>query len=79
MNYGDDNIGKKLGDYTMEKFLGAGQFGSAYLSRKVNDPKYYAIKVVPKSKVNSNPKLKEMFHSEIAIMQKINHPNVIRL
>ena len=74
----DGNLGKTVGAYTLFKFLGAGQFGSVYLAHKKGEYKDYAVKIVDKSKV-ANPMLKDMLESEVAIMQKINHPNVIHL
>lgn len=39
----------------------------------------YAIKTVLKSKVNSSSKLRKLFDTEMAVMSKINHPNILHL
>jgi serine/threonine protein kinase len=59
------------------KFLGSGQFGNVYQGDDGNSDKF-AVKVIDKSKI-SNDKLKEMLKSEVSIMQKMNHPNIIHL
>ena len=74
----DHNLGKKVGKYVLTKFLGAGQFGQVYLCNNNEDGKEYACKLIEKKKLN-NPILHDMLKSEVAIMQKIHHRNVIHL
>lgn len=74
----DPNIGKKIGKYTLIKHLGSGQFGDVY--RSINDQTNveWAVKMIDKSKL-AMPQLQDMLKSEVAIMQLINHRNVMHL
>ena len=62
-----------------EDFLGGGAFGQVYggVSRKDNTP--VAIKVIDKSPfVNKNSDT-TMFHTEITLLNNIDHPGVIKM
>jgi len=37
------------------------------------------VKIIKKSKIVSNQKLKKLFETEMAIMSEINHPNIMHL
>lgn len=71
---------KTIGKYVLDKLLGQGQFGGVYLGLDTEDNNMpYAIKVIDKKKVNSSALLKRLLKSEIAVMSKIKHPNVLHL
>lgn len=71
---------KTIGKYELDKLLGKGQFGGVYLGLDTEDNNMtYAIKVIDKKKVNSSSLLKRLLKSEIAVMSKIKHPNVLHL
>ena len=74
----DPNVGKTIGGYRLEKFLGAGSYGSAYKSIRLSDKEIVCVKIVKKSKLAS-PIEKKMFQEEIRIMRKFDHPNIIHL
>ena len=73
----DGNIGKKIGKYVIEKHLGSGQFGDVYRAQDGSENPC-AIKIVAKAKV-ANPVLLNMLKSEVNIMKKLDHPNIIKL
>lgn len=70
--------GKQIGDYLLEKFLAAGSYGRAFKSKNVKTGEIVCVKKIPKSKLAS-PIEKQMFTSEIKIMRKFSHENIIRL
>ena len=39
----------------------------------------FAVKAVAKKKINSNNKLRTLFDTEMAVMSKIEHPNILHL
>ena len=74
----DQNLGKKIGDYTLIKHLGSGQFGDVYRSKCNKTGKEWAVKIIDKKKLPTT-QLQDMLKSEVAIMQKVNHRNVMHL
>jgi serine/threonine protein kinase len=76
-------INQTIGKYTLIKKLGEGQFGKVYLATEGYNSgpnsKKYAIKQISKSKINSNKLLARLFKTEVDIMRKIDHPNIIKL
>lgn len=74
----DRNLGKKVGKYSLVKYLGSGQFGDVYRGEVAGSEQVFAVKIIQKAKINS-PILKDMLKSEVSIMQKMNHPNIIHL
>ena len=67
----------KVGDYTLYKVLGKGSFGEVYLTQKTKSSKIYATKKLDK-KQTDRPSVKKYFDDEIAIMKKLEHPNIIK-
>ena len=70
---------KKVGDYLLVSKLGEGQFGTVYKGNHQKKNEVYAVKTIAKAKINSNPKLKKLFETEMSVMGKIKHPNILRL
>lgn len=75
---------KVIGDYNLIKKLGQGQFGQVFLATKGSDfnshsSKKYAVKQISKSKINGNSLLLRLFKTEVGVMKKITHPNIIKL
>ena len=62
-------------DFTKEKVLGKGSFGSVFLVRRKRDNKIYALKSVYMEKLNK--KEQENSVNEVRILASVNHPNVI--
>ena len=69
---------KKVGNYTLLSKIGEGAFGQVFKAQHATNEKIYAVKLIPKSKIN-NPKMKELFAAEIHIMSTIKHPNLLHL
>jgi serine/threonine protein kinase len=70
---------KKVGDFVILEQLGQGQFGTVYLAESSVDYKFYAIKCLNKNFLEGNERWKKYLLTEIAIMKKINHINIIHL
>ena len=76
-------LNKPIGDYTLVRELGKGQFGKVYIGRKNtggnSQSNMFAIKEISKEKIKSNNLLARLFETEVSIMKKIDHPNIIKL
>lgn len=71
--------GKRLGKYMCIKQVGKGAFGTVFLAKNEEDGKMYAIKSMDKKQIDRSTKMKELFRTELGIMNKINHPNCMHL
>ena len=74
---------KKIGKYILEKEIGRGNFAVVYKATRDEGPnaeaKRFAIKCINKKQIANNSVLKRLLQTEVAIMNKINHPNVMHL
>ena len=50
-----------------------------FLSKKISDNKYFAVKCFKKDFILTQQKGKESLMNEIAIMRKYNHPNLLKI
>ncbi|KAL8504714.1 hypothetical protein ACS0TY_016048 [Phlomoides rotata] len=66
-----------VGDYIVGAQIGAGSFSTVWHGRHRVHGTEVAIKEIVTSRLNS--KLQESLKSEIFILKRINHPNIIRL
>ncbi|XP_012850383.1 PREDICTED: serine/threonine-protein kinase apg-1-like isoform X1 [Erythranthe guttata] len=66
-----------VGDYMVGKQIGAGSFSTVWHARHRVHGTEVAIKEIVTARLN--PKLHESLKSEIFILKRINHPNIIRL
>ncbi|KAG9142579.1 hypothetical protein Leryth_011668 [Lithospermum erythrorhizon] len=66
-----------VGDYVVGRQIGAGSFSTVWHARHRVDGTEVAIKEIIISRLNS--KLQESLKSEIVILKKVDHPNIIRL
>ncbi|PON59921.1 Serine/threonine protein kinase [Parasponia andersonii] len=69
--------GRVVGDYLVGRQIGSGSFSVVWHARHRVHGTEVAIKEIVTSRLNK--KLQESLMSEIFILKKINHPNIIRL
>ena len=70
---------KILNDYKLIKCMGEGSFGKVYLTKKDNDPKIYATKILEIAKTK-NDTMKKYLSNEIKIMKMLtDDDNIIHL
>ncbi len=74
-------MNKKVGEYVYLRKIGDGQFGVVYLAQHQGDESnLVAIKQISKKKLSEYGKIAiELIRTELAIMVKLNHPNIIGL
>ena len=75
---------KRINQYLIIKVLGEGSYGKVKLVEDQNTGKQYAMKILKKIVRKTSRRLsihgsKDTVVGEIAIMKKLNHPNVVRL
>ena len=70
---------KKVGGYILISELGKGQFGTVYKAKQEETGDIFAMKTVKKQSIQANARLKTLFDTEIHIMSKIKHPNILHL
>ena len=69
---------KEIENLILEKELGSGSFGVVYLSSiKGDDETKLATKRIERAKIEGN-KLMDYFRNEIEILQKLDHPNIVK-
>lgn len=73
------NVTIKVGDYTLLKKIGAGNYGTIWEAISSKDQKKYAVKQLDKVEITKDATLHENFQAEVAIMQSINGWYIIRL
>ena len=64
-----------LNDFTIERVIGKGSFGSVFLVKRKLDQKLYALKSVFLDKLNK--KEQENSVNEVRLLASVSHPNVI--
>lgn len=70
---------KKVGNYTMFRELGKGQFGVVYLAKKNGTEDLYAVKQMNRHKIENNDILSGLLKTEVSVMHNIKHPNILHL
>lgn len=74
---------KKIGNYLLTKEIGRGSFSVVYFARRADQPKgknnRYAVKCIAKESLRGNAVLKKLLNTEVSIMSKIKHPNIMKL
>lgn len=71
---------KKVGNYILLRQIGEGQFGQVFKAQHMeNKESVFAIKCVPKNKLQDNQNLQRLFQTEMSVMSMINNPNVMHL
>lgn len=69
--------GRVVGDYLVGRQIGSGSFSVVSEARHRVHGTHVAIKEIAMGRLNK--KLQESLMSEIYILRRINHPNIIRL
>ena len=67
--------GRILGEYQLQKLLGAGGMGEVYLARDMRLGRDVAIKILPAG-VTSDPDRLARFEREARMLAALNHPNI---
>lgn len=73
------NVLEKIGDYNLIRFLGSGSYSTVYLAMHTTTQQLYAVKKIERMRIDSSQANTHQFKTEISIMQKINHPNILHL
>jgi predicted Ser/Thr protein kinase len=71
-------IGKRLGDYQIDRLLGAGGMGEVYLARQMSLEREVALKVLP-AELQRNEIYLRRFEIEAKTAAKLNHKNVVQV
>ncbi|MBN1403840.1 MAG: SUMF1/EgtB/PvdO family nonheme iron enzyme [Opitutales bacterium] len=70
--------GASIGDYVIERFLGAGAMGEVYLARQARLGQRCALKVLPES-LGSSADFRRRFVSEGRALAMLDHQNIVRV
>jgi formylglycine-generating enzyme required for sulfatase activity/serine/threonine protein kinase len=70
--------GTRLGDYELEKLLGAGAMGEVYLARQVRLDQQCAVKVLPQA-LTQSVDFEKRFESEGRSLARLDHPHIVRV
>ncbi|CAH1798334.1 unnamed protein product [Owenia fusiformis] len=70
---------KKVGNYLLGKLLGEGSFAKVRLGVHVLTREKVAIKIINKKLVTKRDYVKKYFRREATILQRLDHPNIVRL
>ena len=70
--------GTRLGDYSLERQLGAGAMGEVYLARQVRLDQSCALKILPPELTRSRD-FEKRFEQEGRSMAKLDHPHIVRV
>ncbi|CAM9785986.1 unnamed protein product [Chrysoparadoxa australica] len=68
----------KIGKYEMLHTIGRGSFGEVRLASNVDTEETFAIKVIPKDRINTT-RLRNQMKREILILKRLAHVHVARL
>ena len=78
VGHGAGAVQRVIGDYIATQQIGAGSFAVVWKAHHKQHPGFQvAIKEIATERLNK--KLQESLRSEIAILQRTDHPNIIRL
>jgi calcium-dependent protein kinase len=73
------NDGQKAPEeYEKLKVLGSGASCDVYIGKRKSDGKLFAVKSLSKADKNNLEAFKELFESEIGILRKLKHPNILQ-
>ncbi|MFA5257299.1 MAG: serine/threonine-protein kinase, partial [Opitutales bacterium] len=70
--------GAKLGDYVLERQLGAGAMGEVYLARQMRLDQLCAVKILP-AELSASQDFERRFASEGRALARLDHQNIVRV
>lgn len=65
-------------DYVFGKTLGAGSFGVVRQARRLSTDENVAVKILLKKALQGNEVQLKMLYDELTILQKLDHPNIVK-
>ncbi|KAJ3413706.1 serine/threonine protein kinase psk1 [Chytridiales sp. JEL 0842] len=68
-----------LENFELLKVIGRGAFGKVFLVKKKNTSKFYAMKVLRKASIILHTKTAEHTQNERSILERIQHPFIVKL
>ncbi len=74
----DPLVGRVLGGCRLLERIGAGGMGVVYRAEQVSLLREVAVKLLPEG-LRSEDQIEERFRREIAILAKLNHPNIVHI
>ncbi|AEO69993.1 uncharacterized protein THITE_2120775 [Thermothielavioides terrestris NRRL 8126] len=69
----------KFGEYILGNTIGEGEFGKVKLGWKQEGGVQVAIKLIKKDQLGNNPTRMAKIMREVAILQQLTHPNIVKL
>jgi serine/threonine-protein kinase len=72
-------VGQQFGPFTIDKELGSGAMGTVYRGRFTKTGQVMAVKIMAPGIGTTNAVAADRFEREIAILKRLNHPNIVRL
>lgn len=69
----------KFGEYMLGQTLGEGEFGKVKLGWKKDGSVQVAIKLIRRESLGTNPSRLPKIYREIAILETLAHPNIVKL
>ncbi|MGE0130906.1 MAG: protein kinase [Blastocatellales bacterium] len=71
-------LGRRIGNYEIQRLLGVGGMGEVYLARDVRLDRQIALKILP-AQFTQDPALVRRFEREARAASSTNHPNIITI
>ncbi len=75
----DTMIGRQIGRYVIDEEIGRGSMGAVYKAHKINEPDQFVAMKILLSALSSDNSFITRFNRETDALQKMKHPNVIRV
>ena len=72
----DPLVGKVVGGCRLTERVGSGGMGVVYKAEQVSLGRVVAVKLLPET-LRQDPQIQERFQREIAILARLNHPNIV--
>src|SRR5262245_1825153 len=74
---GDRWIGKRVGNYVVDRPLARGGMGAVYVARHPHLGREVAVKFL--SQTSSEPEMAARFLAEARVTASLNHPNIVEI